>query len=737
MIRKLIKYFTFFIFILILIIIYLNIFGIKTNKFNTKINSEISKINKKVNIDLNTIKIRLNLRNLTFEIKTLEPKIFFEDQKLPFQEVRTNVSIKSLINNQFSINNLIISTKKIKIKDIISISRSFKNSAELFILDKIIKDGFFMGDIYLDFNENGKIKDNFEIKGFIKNGKVDLLKRYGLDNINFLFNIKNKRYYLEEVSTNLNQIKLYLPFINIKQNNKKYFVNGEILNREKDISIKKLNSLLGDNLNDFNIENINFSSKNNFSFNINKKFEINNINLKSEIDLNNLKYKNKFTGLKKYFPSSEEFINLKEHKVFISYQKDKLKIKGNGKVSIGKKIDKLVYKWNKNKNAYTFNISAIIEKNILLFSALNYKKDEDLYSNLNVKGSYKKDKEIKFEIISLSDKDKNIFEIKKLKLNKKFKIIKFDKLNFNFINSNKIKNEIMLIRNKNNYKIIGKSFDASKLIDDILNIDNEKVSSNIFSKLNSNFILNINVDKTYLDQNTYVNALNGNIVFKNNNINKLSLESFFPNKKKLTLTISKNRNNEKITTLFSNNPKPLINQYEFIKGFEEGVLDFYSVEKNNISNSVLKIDNFKVQEVPILAKLLTLASLQGIADLLTGEGIRFTDFEMKFSKNKKLLTIEELYAIGPAISILMEGYIDSKKLISLRGTMVPATTINKTISTIPLIGNILVGKKVGEGVFGVSFKIKGPPNNLKTSVNPIKTLTPRFITRTLEKLNKN
>ena len=110
---------------------------------------------------------------------------------------------------------------------------------------------------------------------------------------------------------------------------------------------------------------------------------------------------------------------------------------------------------------------------------------------------------------------------------------------------------------------------------------------------------------------------------------------------------------------------------------------------------------------------------------------------MKFSKNKKLLTIEELYAIGPAISILMEGYIDSKKLISLRGTMVPATTINKTISTIPLIGNILVGKKVGEGVFGVSFKIKGPPNNLKTSVNPIKTLTPRFITRTLEKLNKN
>jgi hypothetical protein len=41
-------------------------------------------------------------------------------------------------------------------------------------------------------------------------------------------------------------------------------------------------------------------------------------------------------------------------------------------------------------------------------------------------------------------------------------------------------------------------------------------------------------------------------------------------------------------------------------------------------NSKLIIDNFKVKEIPALAKILSLASLQGIADLLTGEGIRFT-----------------------------------------------------------------------------------------------------------------
>ena len=121
---------------------------------------------------------------------------------------------------------------------------------------------------------------------------------------------------------------------------------------------------------------------------------------------------------------------------------------------------------------------------------------------------------------------------------------------------------------------------------------------------------------------------------------------------------------------------------------------------------------------------------------MTGEGVRFDEFEMTFSNKGQKIIIDEIYSIGPAISILMEGYIQKHKLVSLKGTLVPATTINKFVSSIPLLGDILVGKKTGEGVFGVSFKIKGPPKDLKTTVNPIKTLTPRFITRTLEKIKK-
>ena len=103
------------------------------------------------------------------------------------------------------------------------------------------------------------------------------------------------------------------------------------------------------------------------------------------------------------------------------------------------------------------------------------------------------------------------------------------------------------------------------------------------------------------------------------------------------------------------------------------------------------------------------------------------------NKKNDFLKLEELYAVGPSISVLMDGYRDKNGLTSLRGTLVLAKNLNTFLSKIPVIGDIIIPKDVGEGLFGVSFKMKGPPGKIKTTINPIKTLTPRFITKALEK----
>ena len=84
----------------------------------------------------------------------------------------------------------------------------------------------------------------------------------------------------------------------------------------------------------------------------------------------------------------------------------------------------------------------------------------------------------------------------------------------------------------------------------------------------------------------------------------------------------------------------------------------------------------------------------------------------------------------------MEGYQD-KKVTSLRGTLIPAKTLNNMISKIPVIGDIIIPKEIGEGLFGISFKMKGPKGKIKTTINPIRTITPRFIQKIIDRKKYN
>ena len=732
--NKIIKSSLIILIILILLIFYLSFFGLHTEKFNKKIKSEILKNNQEINLVLKKVKFLLNPFNFSVNIKTYTPVILLDNNKIKLEYIKTNISLKSFINKEFSVDDIQISSKTINIKDIIRLAQSYKNSPELIILNKVIKKGSLVAEVKLNFNKNGKIKNDYEINGFIKNTELDFFKKHKIENLDLFFEIKKNNYTLKNIKSKFNQIKLTSPLIKIKKKKSLFLIDGKLKTKDKDVDIKLINNFFKIEPINQNIKNINFNSDSDFTFSISKRLKVIDLNLKSQINLNKLDYNFKSKNLKKYLPNFKELIKLKKHKILINLNNGQLDIKGNGDILIGENLDLLEYEITKIKDLYKFNTKIFINQNSLSLDFLSYKKKKNVDSLLSLEGLYKKDKNIEISKISLDQNDNKLL-IKNLILSERFKFLKLDLVNINFVNDKKIRNNLNLNRNNKNYDIKGKSFDATKLIDEILNNEDEDEALSTFDTFNS--IINVNIDKFYLDNKTYVNNLIGNIVFKNNKIKKLNLNSTYPNNKKLALTIDTNQDNEKITTLYSDYPKPLVKKYEFIKGFEEGVLDFYSINKNDKSTSTLKIDNFKVKEVPVLAKLLSLASLQGIADLLTGEGVRFTDFEMNYSSQNGLINIDEMYAIGPAVSILMEGYVESNKLISLRGTLVPATTINRTISSIPLIGKILVGNKVGEGVFGVSFKIKGPAKNLKTTVNPIKTLTPRFITRTLEKIKKN
>ena len=716
--------------LLLILVVFLSVVGIKTDKFNSKIISKVKQIEPDINLKLYDVSFKLNLFNLSINAKTIGTDIVFKDKTIEIERIKSKISLISLAKGKFAMKEISISTKSLATKDLITFIRLFNNDPKLFVAKQLIKKGYVIADLTFEFDELGNINNNFSVKGFVKDVQFSLLTNYNFSEVDFIFEVKNEKFSFNDISFLLNKKKFLLPELIVLKKNNEYLFSGKLNNKIIEFDKNEIKNIIKDELLGLDIHQIMFSSQNNFKFKIDEKLRFKNFNIKSEIKLDNLKIKNSF-NLKEIFPKIKKEISFKNQEIILKYENEKLSIVGNGDILLQNEIDKIKYEFLNKKNQFEFNTTLNIFQNSFEFDLLNYQKEKKSALELNLKGKKINKKKLIFDEIYLKEKN-NIILIKDLILSNENKVDSVKNISIDYLDKDNLKNKIQLTKKNKDYLISGNTFNINNIIDRLLNPKNNKNPD----FLNKNSKLIFDIEKVYLDKKNTIDDLKGFLFIEDNEISELRLESKFSDKKNIKLTIKSN-GKEKITTLFSSKAKPFVGRYKFIKGFEEGQLDFYSSKKNNITNSVLKIDNFKIQEIPVLAKLLTLASLQGIADLLTGEGIRFTDFEMKFSNKDNLMTIEELYAIGPAISILMDGYIESKKLISLRGTLVPATTVNRTISSIPIIGNILVGKKVGEGVFGVSFKIKGPPKNLETTVNPIKTLTPRFITRTLEKIRKN
>ena len=680
MIKGIIRFLLTTFLILVLAIIYLSIFGIKTNKFNNKITDSILKINNKINLSLKDVKYLLNPYNFTVDIKTKNPKISIEGTSITIKDIQTNVSLKSLIKDQFSIDYLQFETTKIKLNNIVTLARVFENSPQLYVLGTIIKDGFINANVRLNFDEKGKIKQDYKIDGSITEAKLNVLNKLKFKNLNFNFDIEQNIYSLKQIDMILNDIKISSPKVEIKENKSLFSVNGQFLNDERIFSAQELKTIFVNLPSNIDIKKIEFSSTNDFSFNISKNLKFDNFKIKSIVDLKQLVLNEKILKLNLYLPSFIENIEFLKHEIIIDYDKKNLDIKGSGNILLEKNLDSLSYEIKTDKDNFLFNSKINIKNNSLLIEFLDYEKKEGSNSLLSLKGNFKKNSQLSFDLINLKEKNNEIL-IKGLDLSKDLKIIDIQNLKLNYVNDKKILNNLNLKKDNTDFIIKGESFDASRIVNNILDSDDE--SSSIFNNLNSK--IDIKIKKTYIDEVNFIHNLFGDISYNDNEIEYLRLESIFPNEKKINLSIETKNNSEVITRLFTDYPKPLVKRYDFIKGFEEGSLDFYSLKKGSKSNSVLIIDNFKVKEVPVFAKLLSLASLQGIADLLTGEGVRFTDFEMSFSNQKGLTTINEMYAIGPAVSILMDGYIKSKELVSLRGTLVPATTINRSIASIPIL----------------------------------------------------
>ena len=712
----------FILLILISLITLLSTLGIETNKFNNLISKKINQTNNNINLKLNTIKFKFDIKEIGLFLETNDPFINYRDTAIPAKNIKVYIDFASLIKTDPKIKKIYLAFNQLNIEQLKKISVTFKPSNFTSFVNNKIKKGKINAEVEVYFDKNNQF-ENFITRGSIINLNAEIVKNITLEKTNFSFFADKSDVILKNINSQSGPIK-------IKDGDLKVNLSSEI----------KLES----------------------NFKTNLKYSTKSINYKNL--LKNLKFTENITSLEAEL-NNNFFINFDQ-----TYKVKKYNFKSNGKILkanlnfnkpfknffLDKKINQLSLinseiETNFSSKKNTTNISgkyALNEEKFLSFNLENIISGELLNLKLNADYSqplevelinYKKPKDFKANISIHLKKKKNNIKIKELNLTEGNNLISgrdiiFDKdkfLSFKEIsvrtNKNKKKNNDFIISYKKKILIKGTQFDASNLP----KILNRKTTNNKLSHINKDIEIDFVNIIAPLSENLKNFKLIGKI--KKGKFIKISAKGDFGENNFLDITMKNDQKNQKkYLEIYSDLSRPLLTEYSFFEGLTGGKLLYTSIIDKENSSSNLKIENFKVINAPGMVKLLSLADLGGLADLAEGYGLSFDILEVKMEKNNDLLKLNEILALGPSISVLMDGYQDSK-VTSLRGTLIPAKTLNKMISKIPVLGNIIIPKEVGEGLFGISFKMKGAPGKIKTSINPIKTITPRFIQKIFEK----
>jgi hypothetical protein len=661
-------------------------------------------------------------------LETSNPNLNYRNIDIPINNTKVYLDFFSLLKLKPKINKIYFRSESINIDQLRKIILKVKPSNFSSLVLNNIKKGNLTSNIELFFNNDLEI-DNFIAKGEVKKMYAIIKDNLELKNTSFNFFADNSDILIKNVQSSIDGFLLSNGALQIeKKENILLKSNFTTQIRIDKKNINKYDSYLKNQ----NLVSDSISLKANLNHSLNivfdNTFKIVNYDYKNKGKISHLTFKLKNPIKNSLIENKIKKVALKETDfTYRNNQKDKsyLNLDGNYK------INDFNYQIFNLKNSFSKNISNIeadfnYAQDIEL-DLINYKKDSKKVANIILNLSLKKNK-INFKKINYLE-NKNLITIEDLNINKN-NLISFKKIQVKTFSEN-VPNNDFIIQFGNKIKINGKKYDAKNLN----KILNQKSKNNILKKISKDIDIDLNNVETPLKKNLKNFKLIGKI--KNGKFIKISSKGDFGDNKFLDISLkSDNNNKKKYLEIYSDLPQPLLSEYNFFNGLSDGKLLFSSILEEDMSNSKLIINDFKIINAPAVVKLLSLADFGGLADLAEGDGLSFEKLEINFNNKNRFIKLEELYAVGPSISVLMDGYTDSNGLTSLRGTLVPAKNLNKMLAKIPVIGKIIIPKEVGEGLFGVSFKMKGPPGKIKTTINPIKTLTPRFITKALEKKTK-
>lgn len=210
-------------------------------------------------------------------------------------------------------------------------------------------------------------------------------------------------------------------------------------------------------------------------------------------------------------------------------------------------------------------------------------------------------------------------------------------------------------------------------------------------------------------------------------VQRASLSTQFDGDSALSITTNQTPDGRVLSVAFNDlgTVLRLLNVYPNVRG-GEGTLVLQTVDAEKADHGTLSLKNFAIVDEANVAQILDNA--QQPSSTRRGD-LAFKSGEMSFIRRKDRVEIEEAVLAGDSVGGTARGFIytDSRQY-DISGTYVPMFGLNNVFQRLlgPLAG------REGEGLFGVTFAIRGPLDKPDFQINPLSALVPGAFRRMFE-----
>ena len=91
---------------ILIFILYLSIYGVKTDKFNNLIKDKINSLDSKLSLNIDDVYLKLNFKEKSININTQNSKLYINKDLINISKIDLNLDVFKFINKENSIKNI-------------------------------------------------------------------------------------------------------------------------------------------------------------------------------------------------------------------------------------------------------------------------------------------------------------------------------------------------------------------------------------------------------------------------------------------------------------------------------------------------------------------------------------------------------------------------------------------------------------------------------------------------------